>query len=75
MSRILMPEYRPCIAKGKKALFHCWATDYTIQVGKNTFFATSGIVEMEDGRVEKVDTFRIRFVDKKLTEYSFPDEK
>ena len=75
MSRIFMPEYRPCFAKGKKALFHCWATESVVRLLGDNFLATYGIVEMEDGRVEKVDILRIRFVDKKLSEYSFPDKK
>lgn len=74
MSRIFMPEYRPCFAKGKKALFHFWETENKVLLG-NSYLVAYGIVEMEDGRVEKVDMHRIRFVDKKLTEYNFPDEK
>ena len=74
MSKILMPEYRPCIAKGKKALFHCWAVDSRALLGYN-FLMPYGIVEMEDGHVEKVDAFRIRFADKKMSEYDFPDKK
>lgn len=74
MSRIFMPEYRPCIAKRKKALFHCWTSESTALLGDSVKI-TYGIVEREDGRVEIVDALRIRFVDKKMLEYNFPDKK
>ena len=56
MSEIIVkPELRPCYVDGKKALFHKWVTDGTLD--------TLALVEYENGRVAKVDTRYFKFAD------------
>lgn len=67
-------EYRPCYAKGKKALFHRWANTANPITPRGVdpsderarFFqyrATQAVVEYEDGTVERVWPQDIRFAD------------
>lgn len=70
--RIVGSEYRPCIVKGRKALFHRWedrAWVYNpISIGliPGQFKETVGIVEYEDGTVHECYPGEIRFCDNKL---------
>lgn len=79
-------EYRPCIVKtGKetetKALFNCWShrselCDASPMIGGHPggqVSATFAIVEYEDGTVHEVEPQNIRFVDRLISEYAFPE--
>lgn len=70
-------EYRPCIVKGKKAIFHRWE-----EKQKNDKLTLSeiiketvGIVEFEDGKVKEVFPPHIKFCDNKIDEYYFSEEE
>lgn len=75
-------QYRPCIASGKKALFHRWTERAQIvppspMVGGHSggiIKDTAGIIEYEDGTVADVYATNIKFVDNLFAEYSFPPE-
>lgn len=75
-------EYRPCIVKGKKALFHRWTERAYIvppspMVGGHNggvIKDTAGIVEYEDGTVAEVYATNIKFVDNLFKEIAFPPE-
>ena len=72
-------ELRPCYVKEQKALFHTWTEESNVippsplkgghagGVVKCAF----GIVEFEDGRIEKVYPESIKFVSGKMNEYCF----
>lgn len=69
-------ELRPCIAKGKQAVFHRWS-DKSIIVppsplrgGHNGGEArvTVGIVEYKDGTIHECYPNEIRFADKEVSE-------
>lgn len=60
-------ELRPCLVKGKKALFHKWV--HTKNLFGQEFEV--GIVEFIDGPVEEVTPDNIRFCDGKAKEYIF----
>lgn len=72
-------EHRPCIADGKKALFHNWERWSEIlppspMVGGHNggvLQGTLAIVEYEDGTVGKVLPQSIKFVDNLFKEYDF----
>lgn len=75
-------ELRPCIVNEKgKALFHMWEErseiiEPSIMVGGHAggvIKFVMGIVELEDGRIIKVNPTSIRFLDNKFTEYAFAD--
>lgn len=74
-----MIEYRPCIVKGKKALFHRWADKSQvispgIAVGSHPggqVWIVIGIVEYEDGTVHECYPHEVRFCDNKFQEYAF----
>lgn len=53
-------EYRPCLAKGKKALFHRWfETCYSYDKTPRIL----AIVEYEDGTVDEINTRLLKFLD------------
>lgn len=66
-------EYRPCYVQGRKALFHRWANTARpalprgVEPGENARYfqqrTTHGIVEFEDGTVERVWPQDIQFAD------------
>lgn len=60
-------EMRPCLVKGKKALFHQWS--HTKNLLGQEFEV--GIVEYEDGQVEEITPNNIKFCDNKINEYIF----
>lgn len=72
-------QNRPCIADGKKALFHNWEQWSEIvppspMIGGHGGGVIQGefaIVEYEDGTVGKVLPIKIKFVDNLFKEYSF----
>lgn len=72
-------QYRPCIADGKKALFHNWEQWNAIvppspMVGGHGGGVIQGeyaIVEYEDGTIGKVLPNDIHFVDNLFAEYNF----
>lgn len=75
-------ELRPCIIPGKrKGLFHRWeqiaepiAPGLTIGSHPGGQFSqVAGLVELEDGRITRVDPASIRFTDNKMAEYAFGD--
>lgn len=81
-------KLRPCyisIKKGKKekALFHCWnfmsnVIEPSLMIGGHpggTIAYTTGIVELEDGRVLEVMPTNITFVEGIFKDYSWRDEK
>ena len=79
-------EYRPCIAKGQKALFHKWgesAKPYIkmeFEGGKceekvlGQRQETFGIVEFETGEVCRVLPQEITFCDNLISQYAFDKE-
>ncbi|MDD4564815.1 MAG: hypothetical protein PHE79_04990 [Eubacteriales bacterium] len=77
---IVGSEYRTCIVKGRKALFHRWedkAHVYNpISIGQipGQIKQTVGIVEYGDGTVHECYPGEIRFCDNKLREYCFGQE-
>lgn len=72
-------EYRPCIVKGRKALFHRWSEiaqlrDAIVQgTASGQIKQTVGIIEYEDGVVADCYPYEIRFCDNKFKEYHFSD--
>lgn len=66
-------DYRPCYVNGRRALFHRWITTARPQLpkgqepGENAryfqFRSTHGLVEYEDGTVDKVWPHDIKFAD------------
>ena len=71
------PKYRPCIVKGKKALFHGWAEVSKVIPpspmigghGGGVVADVFGIVEYDDGSVECLHPEYIRFSDKLFQAY------
>ena len=63
-------EYRPCIVKEKRALFHGWV--HTKNLLGQEFEV--GIVEYENGQVEEVTPNNKKFCDSKLKEYIFEEK-
>jgi hypothetical protein len=80
---VIKTDYRPCIVKDRKALFHRWsdkskvlAPSYTIgghRGGEERL--TVGIVEYEDGVVTECYPWEIRFCDDKFKEFCFSQDK
>ncbi len=76
-------EYRPCIVKGKKALFHRWQTISQVvapsyMVGGHPggqLTETVGIVEYEDGTIGQPFPASIRFCDPPHKDFYFGEEK
>lgn len=77
-------ELRPCIARGKKALFHTWE-EYArplsagLTVGSHLagqYSKVLGICELETGQVVECDPSTIRFLDSKeiFDSYCFDKE-
>ena len=75
-------ELRPCLVEDEqmlRGLFHCWENYATVIppspcVGGHSggqYMRTFGIVELENGSVRRVPVESIRFLDRKLQEYSF----
>lgn len=64
-------ELRPCYVKGVKALFHKWVKSTDVLM--HPF--TKGIVEYEDGSIDMVSPYSIKFCDNKLNEYAFPERE
>lgn len=66
-------EYRPCIVGDRKALFHRWVEKSKVvppsmMVGGHPGGTVSGvvaIVEFEDGTVEEMYPYKIKFLDSK----------
>lgn len=78
--KIIGSEYRPCMIKGRKALFHRWEDKAQVynpmSIGQipGQLKQTVGIVEYEDGTVHECYPGEIRFCDNKLQEYCFVPE-
>lgn len=74
---IIKKELRPCAVHGRKALFHEWSHVSTIRDAvlrgtvSGVVFDTFGIVEYENGVVERVLPCDIQFLDNKCSEYCF----
>lgn len=74
-------QYRPCFAKGQRALFHKWEDNSEIyapslMVGGHACGVvkyTCAIVEYEDGHVERVKPEDVMFADNLIKEYAFPE--
>lgn len=64
---IIKPELRPCIVNGQKALFHQWIKAKDILQSEYP----KGIIEYKNGQVATVGYYDIKFIDNKITEYSF----
>lgn len=63
-------ELRPCLVKGKKAVFHKWIEK--TDVCNNKYSA--GLVEFEDGTLDEVYYGKIKFIDNKINEYAFEEK-
>lgn len=80
---IVKAELRPCIVRGKNALFHRWS--YKPFVGPTSPFKdghvvgvvshTIGIVEFEDGIVYEALPSDIRFIDHPHKNYAFDERE
>ena len=78
---------RPCIVRGeesaKNALFHRWVDVAEVIPpspirgghGGGQLWCVYGIVEFEDGSVQKVFPERIRFIDRMHSEFAWEEEK
>ena len=78
-------EYRPCWVRGRKALFHRWANIARPVLPrdaepdqKTRFFQyriTQGLVEYEDGTMDRVWPQDIRFADRnRFKDYAWDDD-
>jgi len=69
---IYTSEYRPCLIKDKKALFHRWE-DHSVIGGiiEGQTRSTYGIVEFESGEVKRVYPNNITFCDSRFEGYYF----
>lgn len=66
-------QLRPCLVRGKKAMFHRWADSARPVVPRGIpedetevhfqMWSVHGIVEFEDGIVDRVWPYEIQFVD------------
>lgn len=60
-------DVRPCTVNGTRAIFHRWVDEArTINPStfeRGQFYRVYGLVEFEDGTVQKVDPEDIRFMD------------
>lgn len=82
---IFNSEYRPCIVKGRKALFHRWEEKAELHIGGRAvrtidvdvpsgyLKSTLAIIEYEDGNVTECYPYEVRFCDNKFAEYAFPE--
>lgn len=68
-------EYRPCIVKGKKGLFHRWSdiANY-LRPAKGRAYGqqvkhTMAIVEFDDGTLKEVSPYAIKFIDNYVDRY------
>lgn len=79
------PGLRPCIAKGRRAFFHRWAdsarpgvprgVEETEEMEYFQIYSVHGIVEYEDGTVDRAWPFDIRFIDGgEFDQYAWPEE-
>lgn len=64
-------EYKPCIVRNKKALFHKWV--HTKNLLGQEFEV--GLVEYENGQIGETTPNSIKFCDAKLDEYCFTKEE
>lgn len=79
---IIKTELRPCMANGRKALFHRWcersrAIDASSLIGGHPagiIIYTVGIVELEHGIITEYNPTDIVFIDTKIEEYCFGAE-
>lgn len=77
--KIEQNEYRPCIVGERKALFHRWTEFNNTVPGGITAIDpppgqikyTLGLIEYENGQVEEVKPYKIKFIDNKIQEYDF----
>ena len=72
------PKVRPCLVgrTKRKALFHGFWQSAEWRGSKNGYIPSPmAIVEDEDGGVHFIDPRDIVFVDNKIDEYAFPEEK
>lgn len=66
-------EYRPCYVNGRRAIFHRWVNSARAQLPKGQepdensryfqFRSTHGLVEFEDGTMDTVWPYAIKFAD------------
>ena len=78
----MVVKLRPCLAKGKKHLFHCW--DHRAwTVGESALRGghaggqcsmVLAVVEDEYGQVHEVYPRDVRFLDDRIKEYEFGGE-
>lgn len=69
--KIINSEYRLCIVRGKRALFHKWV--HTKNLLGQEFEV--GLVEYENGQIGETTPNSIKFCDAKLDEYCFTKEE
>ncbi len=72
-------EHRPCIVKGRKALFHRWEDKSEIHNAtlrgtiSGVIKGTLAIIEYEDGVVTECYPYEVKFCDNKFKEYAFTE--
>lgn len=81
---ITKSEYRPCIVKNRKALFHTWedinrtiASRYNSLTEELTPIVeqyTVAIIEYEDGVVTECYPYEVKFLGSKFKDYDFTEE-
>jgi hypothetical protein len=68
--KVKTAEYRPCMANGKKALFHRWVDTEKAYLRRGGMMETVsifyGLVEYEDGTMDKLNPENIIFKDSKV---------
>lgn len=68
---------RPCLAMGKRALFHTWVEVSTVHRAVSRSDVTGimtdvyGLCEFEDGTVKKIKVSDIKFLDKPMRGYVY----
>lgn len=76
-------ECRPCIVKGCKCLFHRWVEHSEIVPpspmvgghGGGEHRYITALIECENGTITEVAPKDVKFVDNKINDYLFPNDK
>lgn len=82
MDILIKQELRPCKAGSLNGLFHRWIEEAdviepSLMIGGHpggVVRMTFGIVEFEDGTIDKIVPSKISFLDNKFNEYNFKTE-
>ena len=81
----IAPDFRPCMVNGRRAIFHRWAdsarpvaprgVEENETAQRYQLHSVFGIVEYEDGTVDRVWPYEIQFIDhSEFDAYAWPEE-